>query len=480
LSGELVLHPNHPAAKAGSSAPSNIEAEQMLLGCLLYDNESFKACQGLDPADLYEPFHSRLFSAIAERIEGGHFADPILIGKRFAEDKAYVELGGMEYLGNLMDRAPPSQMVPAYVSAIRDAALRRNLIRTAHDYATAARAAEAEGQGYELAAAAERDLADLARGSEPDDKNMIDARASAEATLAQFETEAELGKPKGLMTGLRCFDRRLRGLRPGHVIIVAGRPSMGKTALARQAAFGAASRNPGILFPFFAQEMDRRELDERNLSQLTYEDSDGIPYQNMTGDKLSPMDRRRLADLVWKVPKNLIIDDSAVLTVEHVRRRIWSLKRKGKVGAAFIDYLQIMQRPASGGRNDAAILGEMTSSLKRLAREAEIAIVLLSQINRGVESREDKRPQLSDLRESGSIEQDANSVLFTFRESYYLERAEPKESSTEHAKWEEQVELLKRRMDVICAKNRGGAVGSDQQVYFAEYDSITDGAEHRQ
>ena len=193
----------------------------------------------------------------------------------------------------------------------------------------------------------------------------------------------------------------------------------------------------------------------------------------MSGDKLTPAERWILKDLTWKVPKNLIIDDSAVLTVEYVRRRVWSLKRKGPLGAIFIDYLQIMSRPNANGRNDAAVIGEMTGALKRLAREAEVCVVLLSQINRGVESRDDKRPQLSDLRESGSIEQDANAVLFPFREVYYLERAEPKPGPA-HLDWEAQVEALKRRMDVLCAKNRQGAVGTDHQEYFAEFDAVSD------
>jgi len=178
------------------------------------------------------------------------------------------------------------------------------------------------------------------------------------------------------------------------------------------------------------------------------------------------------------VPGNLIIDDSPVLSVDYVRRRVLALKQRGPVAAVFIDYLQIMDRPEGKGRNDASIIGEMTKGLKQLAREAGTCVVLASQINRGVESRDDKRPQLSDLRESGAIEQDANAVLFPYREAYYLERAEPTEASKRGA-WELKCAEMHRRMDVIAAKVRQGAVGTDHQVYFAEYDHIEDSVEER-
>lgn len=467
------------AKESRNTGPANLEAEHALLGIALFDNDAIAQIEALTADHFSEPFHGRVWSAIRETMAAGRIADPVTLRARLEPDPAFEEMGGIGYLADLVNYAPPGNRAPDFAAEIHDAALRRRLIEVAYEYVNLARSPLGGMSAYDVLSAVEKDVGDLARGAEPTDRNLIDARSSVEATIGAFEVEAEHGRPKGLMTGLRCFDRRLRGLRPGHLIVVAGRPSMGKTALARQAAFGAASRNPKHQIAFFALEMDRRELDERTLSQLSHEAGDGIPYQQMSGERLSPVERRRLYEMAWKVPRNLIIDDSSSLSVEHVRRRIWSMKRKGPVGAAFIDYLQIMDRPKSNGRNDAAVIGEMTASLKRLAREAEIAIVLLSQINRGVESREDKRPQLSDLKESGSIEQDANSVLFPFREVYYLERAEPKENSPDHLKWEEEVECLKRRMDVMCAKQRGGPVGTDRQVYFAEYDSITDDREDR-
>lgn len=453
----------------------NLEAEQSVIGCLLYDNSVHDRLDGLAPQHFHDALHATLYHEIMERIRRGQLAEPVELSEALKDFRAFGELGGIKYLADLFEGA----YLPAlksHADVVRGLGLRRHLIDFCQD--TIERA-KTDPDGMAVLEEAEKVIVSFARGVEPSDAHLIDARSSVEETLAELEIEAQHGRPKGVMTGLRCIDRRLRGLRPGHLLIVAGRPSMGKTALARQAAFGCAARNPHHQIAFFALEMHRREINERTLSELSFRSGDGIPYQDMSGDKLDPHDRERLGQIAGRVPHNLIIDDTAVLSVEYVRRRVWALKRRGPLAAIFIDYLQIMQRPDIKGRNDAAVIGEMTASLKRLAREAEICVVLLSQINRGVEGRDDKRPQLSDLRESGAIEQDANAVLFPYREVYYLERAEPKDNSSEHSKWAEQVELFRRRMDVICAKNRQGAVGTDHQEYFAEYDAVTDVREER-
>jgi replicative DNA helicase len=462
-----------------NSTPANLEAEQSLIGIALYNNDALRKIDGVTPDSFHEPYHGRIWGCIQARAARQQLSDPALLVKDLEHDPAFAAMGGVAYLADLFDRAPPTSSVTDYAATVCDLAARRSLIAIARDLAETARS---PADTYETITQAETRLRDVARGSEPGDANLVDARAAADALMDDLDSEAEHGRPKGLMTGLRCVDRRLLGLRPGHLVIIAGRPSMGKTALARQIAYGCAARNPKHQVAFFCLEMARREITERALSELTYRDgSDGfdqsrrrIPYQDMSGEKLSQADRMRLRDLSWKIPKNLILDDTASLSVEYVRRRVWALNRKAPVGAVFIDYLQIMQRPDGKGRNDASVIGEMTSALKRLAREAGCAIVLLSQINRGVESRDDKRPQLSDLRESGSIEQDANAVLFPYREVYYLERAEPKQESKERAKWENDVEVHRRQMIVACAKNRQGSIGSDEQEYWAEFDAISD------
>lgn len=462
----------HGIGASSATALYDLGAEQGALGIALYDNRAVTRADGLHGRHFYEPFHQRLWAKIAERAATGVTFDAITISQTFETDPAYVELGGLRYLADLVDRAPPAVSMAEYARVIVERAGRRDVIALAEKIIAAAK--DTAQDLRETVVTAEAEVAEIARGSEPGEANLIDARSASYETLAEFRAEQKDGRPKGMMTGLRCIDRRLRGLRPGHLIVMAGRPSMGKSGLARQAAIGAAFRNPDALFPFFCLEMARREMVERTLSELTYRDGYGIPYHDMNPEKLGEIDFQHLERAAERVPENFILDDTASLSVDYVRRRAWALKRKGKVGAIFIDYLQIMQRPAANGRNDAAIIGEMTSSLKRLGREIGCAVVLLSQINRGVEQRDDKRPMLSDLRESGSIEQDANAVLFPYREVYYLERAEPKEGTDAHRKWFDEVEILKRRMDVLCAKNRGGGVGTDTQDYFAEYDAVTD------
>jgi replicative DNA helicase len=452
--------------------PANVEAEQALLGIILFDNTAYGGVSYLQSVTFIEPMHQRIWSLCAELIAKGERAEPIILKNRLAGHPAFEEMGGLRYLADLVDHAPPSSSAQSYAKAVQDVALRRELIAFAGTISNGA--AEADDP-YEVLSHAEIVIGQLAAGAAPDESCLMDARSSAETRMAEIEEEAEHGRPKGHMTGLRCIDRRLRGLKPGHLVIIAGRPGMGKTALARSVCMGAAERNPHHLFAFFALEMERAELDDRTISELSHRQGEGIAYQDMTGDKLTPMERARIReDILWRIPRNFIIDDSASLTVDYVKRRVWALKRRGPVGAVFIDYLQIMDRPAADRRNDAAVIGEMTKNLKNLARSAGVCVVLLSQINRGVESRDDKRPQLSDLRESGAIEQDANAVLFPFREGYYLERAEPKDGTPQHSQWEQDVENLRRRMDVICAKNRGGAPGSDHQDYFAEFDHIQD------
>lgn len=455
--------------------PSAIEAEQAIIGAALYENAVIREVDALRPEHFFESVHARIWSLLMERSAVGEVVDAIWTADKLYGDAALDQLGGVGYLAELVAHAPPPQSAKGWAESVIAMAHRRQLLGLATDLAVAAR--DPGMDPFDLICSAEQEFGRMVQDAAPASQNLIDARSSAFVTLDEIDREAEVGRSKGAMTGLRCFDRRLRGLRPGWLVVVAGRPSMGKTALARAAALGCAQRTQHQVV-FFALEMARRELDERTLSQLSHIHGDGVAYKDMAGDKLAASDRARLRDLVFKVPPNLLIDDSPILSVNYVRRRVLALKRRGPVAAVFIDYLQIMDRPDAKGRNEASVIGEMTKGLKQLAREAETCVVLLSQINRGVESRDDKRPQLSDLRESGAIEQDANAVLFPYRESYYLERAEPKDPKKQED-WRLACAEMHRRMDVIAAKVRQGAVGTDHQVYFAEYDHVEDAPEDR-
>lgn len=456
------------------TAPANVEAEQALLGALLYDNSTADKFEGLDPKHFYEPFHGRLYEAITREIDKGRSAEPILLNDIFAADPQYVEIGGAEYLRDLFSHAPPAPAARGYAAAIVDAAIRRGLIEFAAQAAVAATERDGDKSAFQALSDVRGALDALENAATPSEHTMISAPEAAGAAIDAMREVARTGKRRGRMTGLRCVDRRLGGLRPGALIIVGGRPSMGKTSVARAIAHGAAVRNPDADALFLGIEMGPEEMMQRELSAITWEMGEGIEYRGMGDGELTTEDFATLDIAHRRVPRNLILDDCHSLSAEDVRRKIWTVQRRRPVSVVVIDYLQLMRRPDAKGRNEATVLGEMTASLKQTARQAKTCIVLLSQLSRQVESRDDKRPQLSDLRESGAIEQDADAVLFPYREVYYVERSEPKENTPEHRDWVDKCEVLRRRLDVICAKQRQGPVGSDQQVYVAGHDYITD------
>ena len=462
-----------PRGPALTGEAQNVDAEMALIGALMIDGAVALAVPHLKTADFFDPALGRIWGAAVALVQSDRAAHASVLNTRLAEDPTYRELGGPAFLMQLLDRAPPPSAAVALAADVTNAARLRRLQAVGFQLSVDARQGV---DAFDLITATEREITSMLREAAPPSVNLIDAASSAAATVERLEQEARYGRPKGAMTGLRCFDRRMRGLRPGWLLVLAGRPSMGKTALARVAALGCARRNIHSRVLFFALEMGRDELDDRTLSHLTRVAGDNIAYKDMSGDVLPPEDRTRVAAAAELVPSNLLIDDSPILSVDYVRRRVLAERRAGPIAAVFIDYLQIMQMPDARGRNEASVIGEMTQALKQLAREANCCVVLLSQINRGVEGREDKRPQLSDLRASGSIEQDANAVCFVYREAYYLERSPPQRGSSAEKMldWEMACHDARHRLDVICAKVRGAAIGIDEQHYEPAFDYIAD------
>lgn len=456
-----------------ASLPSALEAEQFLLGAVLFDNAVVKRLGEPITGDSFgEPYHARLWDMATGLIERGRLAEPTALHERLKEDATYLQYGGLKYLADLVDKAPSSHTAPDYARRVTEAARRREIIRIAGEAAQAAR--DPEQDPFTVITATDAAMGALMVAAAPDGHTLVAARAAAQDVVRELDHEAETGTSPGVTVGLDCIDESLLGLFPNELLILAGRPSMGKTALARAIAFACARKNPSEKVAFFALEMDRRQVSRRNLSQLTYEAGHGIAYRDMKrGRDLTGEQRAHLAEASARVPENMILDDTATLSIEHIERRLIALSRKGKVRLAVIDYLQIMDLTdlLRQGVNLTTALGMVTSRLKRLAKQLGMSILLLSQLSRKCEDRDNKRPQLSDLRDSGSIEQDASSVLFTYRDSYYLEREGPKrgQSRDEH---DMAIAASHRVMEVICGKSREGPIGITRQIYLAEFDVI--------
>jgi replicative DNA helicase len=457
--------------------PSNVEAEQALIGALLYQPEVLTAFQTpLKPEHFYEPFHGRLWKAMREWIDEGEIPDPTLLAEEFRRDTAYIELGGTRYLADLIDRAPPVARAEDYARAILDLFNRRKLMELAAEMtALAMRGEDADGDridANQVIAKTEEGLMAIKLNT-PDPPTLLTARESAIRTMEEIDFEQREGKPRGAQTSLKVFDDKLGGLVPSWLITIGGRPSMGKSALMRSAMYGAAVENRHDLFAIFLIEMASREISERAISAVTREDIFCLT-ETQALNRSKPVREHvpELMRIAEQMPDNLYIDDRADLSLEDVTRVVWQLKAKGNLRAIAIDYLQLMRRPEHRGRSDAAILGDMTAALKRLAKAADICIVLLSQLSRDVDKRDDKRPVLGDLRESGAIEQDSNVVLFPFREAYYHERAKPEDGTAEAEKWSARLAEIETVMEVAVAKHRQGGIGTTKQQYFAAYDLI--------
>jgi len=461
-----------------ATALRNLEAELGVIGAVLFEPALLDRLTDLTADHFAEPFHARIYAEVVERIRSDGIAEPSGLAARFSTDPAARPDGPMEpprnlgrFFLDLIDRAPSERVAEAMAVSVVDASRRRQMIEIAgrlRDDAT-----NPEADAFNVLSDAERALVGMVQSAAPDSLTLVGAEEAAAATLARIRSDKVNGKVRGRMTGLACFDKRLRGIQPSRLHIVAGRPSMGKTALARAAAFGCARLNPGETVVYFCLEMDREEMSCRTLSQISRETGRGIPYFRMEGDSLTDDQLTQLDECRARIPSNFILDDSDSLSIEHVERRCNSLAKRGPIAAIFIDYLQIMEMPRGLNGNRSEAMGEITQRLKRLAKRLGCGVIALSQLSRKVEERDSKRPMLSDLRDSGSIEQDANVVMFPFRESYYLERMDPPKG-TDARVWEAKIETAKNKMEVITPKARGGPIGSDFQRYQPAYDFITD------
>ena len=459
-------------------APSNIEAEQALLGAILFDNSAYeRLSDNLKGHHFYEPFHARLFEAMEDYIRKGMLAEPIVLMERFRRDPAFEELGGLRYLADLVDRAPPAANAPDYGRVIYDLALRRDLIRIGGEISNTANT-DPETDARDQIEHAEAQLYTLAENGATSTGfvNFSDAlRGAIEMAAEAYDRDGGLA---GISCGLIDLDQKLGGLHPSDLLILAGRPSMGKTALATNIAFHVARHyawepqpdgtkktvNGGVV-AFFSLEMSAEQLAMRLLAEVS-----GVSSDRLRKGEIDASEFGRVRDAASEIQNSpLYIDATGGLSIAKMVARSRRLKRQVGLDLIVVDYLQLLTTDGSRGDNRVQEVSMITQGLKALAKELGVPILALSQLSRQVENREDKKPQLSDLRESGSIEQDADAVMFVYRESYYLGRAEPNTNdAAKHLEWQEKMDQVDGMAEVIIGKQRHGPIGTVKLAFNAD------------
>lgn len=464
--------------------PHNLEAEQALLGAVMFDNGVFERLpDGLRAEHFHEPFHQRLFEVIEAAVRKGVLAEPTLLHDRLSADPAYVEFGGLRYLADLLDMAPPGANAPDYARSVVEHARRRELVRLGGEMIVAAKdpdlssqetAEEVEGAIYRI-----METGQAARGVVTFSEALAGALDMASAAYARD------GGLSGLSTVLDSLDRILGGLHPSDLLILAGRPSMGKSALAANIAFRVARRyawtpdpdapggrrtTDGGVVMLYSLEMSAEQMAMRILAEAA-----GVAGDRMRRGDLNPTEFARIRDAAMEIEAApLFIDATGGLSLSKLAARARRQKRTTGLDLIVVDYLQLMTTQGRRDANRVEVVSEITAGLKALAKELNVPVLALSQLSRQVEQREDKRPQLSDLRESGSIEQDADVVMFVYREAYYLERAEPREGTDEHLKWQADLEAVRHLAEVIVGKQRHGPIGTVKLGFNPDLTSFTD------
>ncbi len=455
--------------------PLNLQAEQALLGSLLHNNQALeKVSDFLRPEHFADGNHGKIYQAICYLIQKGTAADPITLKSFFEKEQSLSLIGGAAYLLKLADSVVSIINAYHYGKLIYDLYLKRSLIAIGEDIVNDAHDHSVEQEALEQIESAEKKLFDLAvSGSSQVHQVQSFSQALGEALRVAELAYKRDSKIVGVTTGLRDVDKWMGGLHPSDLIIIAGRPSMGKTGLGACIAFNAAlskhtKKNEGGVVAFFSLEMSADQIATRLLAQESLISSDRSRRGELKSSdfpKLIEVNRR-----ISEIP--LFIDDTPSLTVSALRARARRLKRQGGLDLIVIDYLQLMQGPKA--ENRVQEISEITRGLKSLARELHVPVIALSQLSRAVEQRDDKRPQLSDLRESGSIEQDSDVVMFIYREEYYEARREPEAGTEKYALWQEKMEAIQNQAEIIIAKQRHGPVGTLKLFFDARYTKFAD------
>jgi replicative DNA helicase len=461
------------------SAPHNIEAEQALLGAILVNNEAFyRVSDFLEPVHFFEPIHQQIYQLARDLIRAGKLATPVTL-KTFLD--ASVDIGGLtvgQYLARLAAEATTIINAEDYGRTVYDLSVRRALIQVGEDMVNVAFDAPVDFSPRDQIEDAERRLYELAETGRYDGGFQRFAQALTTAIDMAAHAFQRDGKLSGIATGLDDLDRMMGGLQQSDLVILAGRPGMGKTALATNIGYNIAKAWQGEIKPdghtstvnggivgFFSLEMSAEQLATRIIAEQT-----SIPSNQIRRGGISESDFEKIKDYsieLQNIP--LYVDETGGLSVAQLAARARRLKRQRGLDLVVIDYLQLLQGSTRRSQeNRVQEITEITTKLKALAKELNVPILALSQLSRQVESRDDKRPQLSDLRESGSIEQDADVVLFVYREEYYHQMRKPLESNRDKfAEWLAEADKVHGKAEVIIGKQRHGPTGTVELQFDA-------------
>ena len=453
--------------------PNNIEAEQSVIGSILLNNEIFDEINMLlNSKNFYDPMHQKIFNAIEKLIYTGMLANPITLKNYFENEKD--ELNVPDYLVKITKFSSSSRQAIEYSKLIYDLYVKRELIKISENIIDSAKLNDLDQDGKTIIENFEKSLFDLAeKGSFSSSLVKFDEAMKMTIEMASNAYKSEEGIV-GVPTGLTDIDDRLGGLHKSDLIIIAGRPSMGKTALATNIAFNAARKiqddGKKSSIAFFSLEMSSEQLSTRILAEQSRIKSNDIRRGKISEDQFDKF--IETSKNISELP--LYIDETPAISIAALSNRARRIKRLHGLDMVVVDYIQLMR--AANIRNDGRVqeISEITQGLKALAKELNVPVLALSQLSRAVEQRDEKKPQLSDLRESGSIEQDADVVMFVFRESYYLERKEPRPGTVEYAEWQAKMNEISNLAEIMIGKQRHGPTGNIKVEFESMFTKFKD------
>ncbi len=439
--------------------PNNIEAEQAVIGSILVSNDIFDEISTIiSSTNFYDPMHQKIFEAIESLIYKGMLANPITLKNYFEDEKD--DLNVPEYLVKITKFSTSVRQAVEYSKIIYDMFVRRELIKISEQTIDSAKLNDLDTNGQTIIENSERLLFDLAeKGSFNSSLVKFDEAMKQTIEMASAAYKNEEGIV-GVPTGLRDLDDKLGGLHQSDLIIIAGRPSMGKTSLATNIAFNAAQKlqdsGKKSSIAFFSLEMSSEQLSTRIISEQARISSNDIRRGRISDDQFDKF--LETSKNISELP--LYIDETPAITIAALSNRARRIKRLFGLDMIVVDYIQLMRGTTFNKDGRVQEISQITQGLKAIAKELSVPVVALSQLSRQVEQRDDNKPLLSDLRESGSIEQDADVVMFVYREAYYLQRKEPREATVEHAEWQAKMNEVAHLAQLIIGKQRHGPIGN--------------------